>query len=402
MIEVITPGNPTPILVKAGPVGPQGPTGPQGPVGTIGETGPIGPQGEQGTQGPTGPAGATGPQGEQGPQGETGLQGIQGLPGETGATGPAADTSALLVKASNLSDLADAATARANLGLGSLSTQNGTFSGASSGTNTGDQSLSGLMVKSANLSDVVSVSSARTNLGLGSAATSAASSFATAAQGTDERVPTAAGLASKLSTLTGPTTAGGVWLFPSSTRPTSGTAGVAAVSPAGNSLMTRDDGDARYATVLEVNQTTAEISAANTTVYAGSTQCVLSLPVGNYIIETWQEVEGLNAATTAAAKTRLRWTGTATASGLTFRSGQSSVANLQNASVVLAQTGIRNYDSEVSYNFGGNRGGIVALRFRFDVTAAGVMSIQYAPAVALTDQTARINVGSFIRATRIN
>lgn len=52
-----------------------------------------------------------------------------------------------LAAASNLSDLANAVTARTNLGLGSLATQNGTFSGASSGTNTGDQDLSGLVPK---------------------------------------------------------------------------------------------------------------------------------------------------------------------------------------------------------------------------------------------------------------
>jgi len=47
-----------------------------------------------------------------------------------------------LLAFNNLSDLTDIVAARNNLGLGTLSTQNGTFSGISSGTNTGDQDLS--------------------------------------------------------------------------------------------------------------------------------------------------------------------------------------------------------------------------------------------------------------------
>jgi hypothetical protein len=48
--------------------------------------------------------------------------------------------------------------------LGTLAGQNGTFSGTSSGTNTGDQDLSGLAVKANNLSDLTNAATARSNL----------------------------------------------------------------------------------------------------------------------------------------------------------------------------------------------------------------------------------------------
>lgn len=51
------------------------------------------------------------------------------------------DLSGLLEKVNNLSDLIDVTIARNNLGLGSLATQSGTFSGSSSGINTGDNAV---------------------------------------------------------------------------------------------------------------------------------------------------------------------------------------------------------------------------------------------------------------------
>lgn len=167
----------------------------------------------------------------------------------------------------------------------------------------------------------------------------------------------------------------------------------------GDSSMTRSLSDARYVRRLGATQTTAEVSAANTTTYADSTQAIITLEPGTYLIETWQEVEGLGS--TGSAKTRMKWTGTGTASGLRFMAAGATVEWLVNVCPVMSQSGSRFFTSEILFNYGSNRGGIVALRFVFVVTVAGSLVIQYAPAVAVAAQTAKINTGSFISAFRI-
>lgn len=117
------------------------------------------------------------------------------------------NTSSMLQKANNLSDVANVTTSRANLGLGGAATLNvGTTTGTVAAGD--DSRITGAAQKANNLSDLSSASNARTNLGLGGAATlNVGTTTGTVAAGDDSRITGAAQKASNLSDLASASTA---------------------------------------------------------------------------------------------------------------------------------------------------------------------------------------------------
>jgi hypothetical protein len=104
-----------------GPTGPAGPTGPVGPTGPIGPTGLTGPTGATGATGPA--STVPGPPGAMGPAGSTGATGPAGPTGATGPQGIPGTGSGDMLKANNLSDVANVNTARVNIGAAAIAGQ---------------------------------------------------------------------------------------------------------------------------------------------------------------------------------------------------------------------------------------------------------------------------------------
>lgn len=272
----------------------------------------------------------------------------------------------------------------------------------------------------------------RTSLGLGTAATTDSTAYATAAQGTDERVPTAAGLTSKFGTNKASIVDGDkvtildsaasdapkhvLWSLIVSTLTTAfnalyvGLTGNQTV--AGNktlsgqleltgqaatnttSAMTRALSDARYGRIFGASLTAGVNSDVNTTTYKTVTELSFALDVGTYYIDAILIHNGNASYATSGVKDRIDFTGTATSSGTLYRV-------LDNATTTLSVPNSLASRVPIIESAPTNRSQTTWRKGVLTVTAAGTLRVQIAQTAAVAGANTTLDTGSQLIIYRI-
>jgi hypothetical protein len=156
--------------------------------------------------------------------------------------------------------------------------------------------------------------------------------------------------------------------------------------------------------ILDATSDAEETSGTNTTTYTTSTKASLVLPVGVWIVEMFAKVTAGNngTPTSSSVKTAPSFSGTSSMGSIILMAGFSVNEFINPANLQMTENGARIWNFDNLANFGGNRAVIDYRRFKATVTASGTMAIQFAPAVAVASQFARLLFGSYIKATSVS
>ena len=161
-----------------------------------------------------------------------------------------------------------------------------------------------------------------------------------------------------------------------------------------NSAVNLEIGDARYGQSLYGYASSVQ-DVTNSSALTDSTDLTISLEVGTYIFETL-ELVGSSAFATAGNKSALVFTGTGTMTGVALRAGAN---NVEPVNVTPSWGGtVQSVNATLAW---GSQSAIANRRGRIVVTVAGTLKVQFAQNTAVAAHYARMHVGSYIRAKKL-